>query len=153
MASLAKIYKEDQADRLDSSLSHKVIIKRDSERRELVREILKSEKVFSAKGLYVASMIFHHSGDLSDLKLARKLAKLSSGLDYKKALWLFAAITDRILMLEKKPQKFGTQFVKKNAKAPWKLYPVNKRTTDKQRAEYNVPPLQTQVDLIEKMNQ
>lgn len=153
MVSLSRIYKEDQADRLDSSLSYKVITKRDSERRELVREILKGEKVFSAKELYIASMIFHHSGDLSDLKLARKLAKLSSDLDYKKALWLFAAITDRILMLEKKPQKYGTQFVKKSSKGKWKLYPVNKRTTDKQRAEFNVPPLQTQIDLIEKMNQ
>lgn len=153
MASLAKIYKEDQADRLDPSLSHKVIIKRDGERRELVKETLKSEKVFSAKELYFASMIFHHSGDLSNLKLARKLAKLSSASGHKKALWLFAAITDRILMLEKKPQKYGTQFVKKSSKGRWKLYPVNKRTTDKQRAEYNVPPLQTQMDLIEKMNQ
>ncbi|MBI2632870.1 MAG: hypothetical protein HYW78_00565 [Parcubacteria group bacterium] len=51
-----------------------------------------------------------------------------------------AYLTDRILVSEGKNQKFGTQYYK-NKKGLWELWPVQKSTTDKERAQFNIMSL------------
>ncbi|MBI2482326.1 MAG: hypothetical protein HYV76_02080 [Candidatus Vogelbacteria bacterium] len=72
--------------------------------------------------------------------------------NYTKARWLFAAITDRILVDQNKPQKFGTQYTKKDANSPWVLRPINPKTTDAERKKYNVPTLKQMKGRLKKLN-
>lgn len=55
-------------------------------------------------------------------------------------------------MRQDKKQKFGTQFVKKSLLGKWRLYPVDSKTTDEERALYNVISLKETKKMIEKMN-
>jgi len=69
-------------------------------------------------------------------------------IKYEPAKWLYAATTDRQLLLSGKKQRFGTQYKiitiqsrggKQKKEAI--LAPYDKRTTDRVRATFNVPPL------------
>ncbi|MBI2618185.1 hypothetical protein HYW58_01910 [Candidatus Kaiserbacteria bacterium] len=53
-----------------------------------------------------------------------------------------AYLTDRILVHEKKPQVFGTQFTRKSEKEEFKSFPIkNKRNVDKRRKKYGLSSL------------
>ena len=61
-------------------------------------------------------------------------------MGYRNARWLYAAATDRYLVGKGRKQKFGTQFeVSEEGKV--KPCPIDKRTSDKTREEYDVPPI------------
>lgn len=143
MKTLAQLYAEDQSDRLDPSLlaDFDVIAKRDAERRKVARIIVAKRKRLSAEECYHLGMLYQHGPALSHSRLAIRYAQHSISLGYEKAKWLYAAATDRLLSKQGKPQKYGTQFIKKNAKSKWKLHPVDPSVTDEERARWNVPPL------------
>lgn len=105
-----------------------------------VEKLLKSQKKISGKDYFTAAIIFHHMYKLPFSKRAVEFAKMSHELGYKKGKWLIASTTDRLLQLEGKPQKFGTQVVNMKAKR-LKLYKLNPKTTDKERKEYGLPTL------------
>ena len=87
---------------------------------------------------FVASIIFHHASKITYSKKALSLAKKALKLGYKDKS-MIAAITDRLLQLQGKPQKYGTQYVE--TKNGWKLYRYDKKTTDAKRKESGVPKL------------
>jgi len=70
--------------------------------------------------------------------LARDLLNLAikKGAGDEDTRWLFAAATDRALMLEGKQQKYGTQFLE--GKTFW---PVDPKTTDEERQAFGIKPL------------
>lgn len=150
---LEKIFKEDQKDRLDASVSPSFVMRRDKERRKQTQRIINENGFKTGIDYYHAAMIFHHSPSIAHIKKACALAEKSSNLSYKKAKWLCAATLDRLLMRQGKKQKFGTQFTKKSPTDIWRLYPVDSKTTDKERKLYNVPTLAKTKKMIEKMNQ
>lgn len=140
---LEQIYKEDQQDRVNPVFFKTPIIfrKRDEKRRWLVEKMIKENKIKTGRDFYIAAMIFHHGHKIIHAKKAIKLAQKSTLKRYGKARWLFAAATDRLLTKQEKKQKYGTQFFKKSARSKVILLPVDKNTTDKERAYFNVPPL------------
>jgi len=155
MKKIDQIFRADQADRKnpDFFTKKKFFDDRDKERKKQTKGLIKNNELKTGKDWYQAAMIFHHSNKLTDLNLALKLIKKSLNKKNEKAKWLFAAITDRILMKENKLQKFGTQFFRKNDDSPWVLYKVNPKTTDQERGEFNVPAIKQMKSFIEKLNQ
>ncbi len=75
-----------------------------------------------------------------NFELANQLAERAIELGEDDARWLYAATLDRYLTSQGKPQKYGTQY--QNVDGKWVLLPVDPATTDEERAEYRVPPLQ-----------
>lgn len=139
---LEKIFKEDQCDRLDPNISLSVVIRRDKDRLKKVKQLINNKKIITKKDYYNIAMIFHHSQNITYIKKANMFALKSAKMGYKKAKWLCAATLDRLLMTQGKKQKFGTQFIKKSLSEKWSLYPVDLKTTDEERALYNVLPLE-----------
>ena len=151
---LEKLFKEDQNDRmtLGADGDFAMIEKRDIERKNIVKRLLREGAVITGRDFYIAAMIFHHGQSLADYKTALKLAKESNKKGYQKAKWLCAGVTDRLLMKQGKKQKFGTQFIRKNPRSKWVLAPIEKGMTDEERKQFNVPPLAELKAQIEEMN-
>lgn len=149
---LSALYRADQKDRQTHLIITPEITDRDRQRCAVVLKILKDKKIITAVDNYKAAMILHHSQQMKDYRIAKRLAKKSMELGYLRAGWLFAATTDRILINSDKPQKYGTQFFKKNAQSKWTLYPYDKHITDVERAKFNVLPIKDQLLQIEKLN-
>ena len=149
------IFNEDQKDREEPDFWNKTdyYSQRDLRRRQKVAELLLSNALHTGEDFYQGAVIFHHSDNLDDLEKAKDLAQKSSNLNFNKAKWLYAAISDRISFVNGQPQKYGTQFFKKNAQSRWKLHPVDLTVTDEERAEYNVPNLNETKKQINKLNQ
>jgi len=154
MRTINKIFFEDQQDRKNSSFFNKpkYFSQRDKNRREEVLALITVGKIVDGMSLYKAAMIFHHGSTLAHLKKAWFLAQKSMLMKYKPAFWLYAAITDRLLMHQKKPQRFGTQYYKKDGHSPWVLYKTDPKITDPERKKYSVPPLAKTIALIKKLN-
>ena len=88
---------------------------------------------------------------LLNIKRGELLKKENKWIE--KSKWLFAATTDRLLVREGKPQKYGTQFHQKNINSPRELFEYDKTTTDKERKALNVPTLKQTLRNLKKMDQ
>jgi hypothetical protein len=147
---LKLLFQEDIADRKAPNFQERFpeIEKRDKVRVKKVIEIIKDKKALELQDLYYSSFIFHHQGTKIATQKAQSLAKEGVKICGEKKTkicnrtrWLYAAATDRLLTLNKKPQKYGTQYHRlKNGKG-FKLLPVDPKTTDKERMALNVPTL------------
>jgi hypothetical protein len=148
------IFNEDQSDRRKPDFEKKIkyYSKRDEGRRQEVDQLLILNKLQSGKDLYQSAMIFHHSDKLADLEKAKNLAHKSIDLQFEKAKWLYAAITDQTLLLKGKPQMYGTQYFKKDPSSKWKIAQIDLGTTDEDRAKYNVPGLEELKKQVDKLN-
>jgi len=106
-----------------------------------------------ADDYYHAAMVFQHGRTPAEIQHAYDLAMKAVALEpnHKSARWLAAAAEDRKLMYEKKPQKWGTQFIKRDGK--WIVWDVDPSITDEERAQWNVPPLSQARARAEAMNQ
>lgn len=148
---LAKIFKEDQFDRLpgkrwSNERFYAAVKKRDFNRRSMVLKLISENKVETGTDYYRAGMIFQHGSKAADYLFANKLAKKGAGLGNLKAKWLTAASWDRYLMkIGRKYQKYGTQFLWNKNSRSWSLYPVNPKTTDAERRKFGVPELKKQI--------
>ncbi len=154
MKTLAQLYEEDQADRRDPALlqDFDLIIKRDSVRRRLARVIVSKRKRLSSEEYYFLAMLYQHGSAVAHSRLAVRHAKRACEMGYEKAKWLYAAAMDRLLSKQGKPQRYGTQFIKKDAKSKWELHPVDPVITDEERAKWNVPPLAEARAKVKRMN-
>lgn len=158
--SLKTLFAEDQKDRL-SGADYKVLIKNDRERRRLANIFLKNKDKLTSEEIYCAAMFFHHSANKNDVKKARNLMLLNikrgellkkKNKWIEKSKWLFAAATDRLLVSEEKPQKYGTQFHQKTIDSPRELFKYDKNTTDKERTALYVPTLKQTLKNLGKMD-
>lgn len=152
---LEKIYKQDQADRLNRKIleDFKKLTERDCKRRKKVARIIKEREVKTGRDLYFAAMVYQHGPSVVDSEKAIEFAKKSMELGYKKAPWLFAAATDRLLVKQKRKQKFGTQFSRSIATGKVSVFPINKKTTDAERKQFDVPSLKEIEEKLKKLNQ
>ena len=108
--------------------------------RRRLAPLLKSKRKRSPRELWMAGMILHHGNTLGTSRSALRFAQESYGQGYKPAKTLVAQATDRLLQLQGKPQKFGTQAARlKNGKL--KLYVLDGTITDAERKAYGLPSL------------
>lgn len=123
-ALLKRLHEEDQADRAAMKLIPYEMQVRDRSRREAALEALQRGGVVTANDHYHAALIFQHSVEIDDIRLAYSLAMTASRIDpeHRKAKWLTAAAWDRILQMSGRPQWYGTQFVRDPKTLKWSLY-------------------------------
>jgi hypothetical protein len=140
---LYTLFTADQADRAGNldKIDWKVVAPRDEQRRVRTLAIVKAGQARVAADYYHAAMVMQHGATVEDTMQARAWALRAVELDGKDqhARWLAAAAEDRILRRQGKPQKWGTQYEVENGK--WVVAPVDPKTTDAERAQWNVPSL------------
>ncbi len=153
---LKELAKEDQAVRCDAPCpeSVKKITRTDDDRRKLVLEIVAKGELKGPEDQFNAALVLQHTSmDFCEGRLVSKSADnyllahyLFQGAydgGYKDALYLIAASLDRYLSMTEGYQKYGTnrEFNQKTGKE--ELVPIDRKTTDAERAKYGVPPLAT----------
>lgn len=148
---IKRLFNEDVKDRSVSNLQEYLpeIAKRDKKRAKELRKILEGYiGELDAQTLFYAGFVFHHQGSKRATAKARMLAKqgveLCEGKNTKvckQVRWLYAGSTDRLLVLDKKPQKYGTQYRRKKNGKGFELLNVDPTTTDEERKVFNVPTL------------
>ena len=149
MKTIREIYRKDQyhVRRWEKHYTDKDFYAINRDLRKDVDQILGSKNKISPMELWMAGMIYHHGFTLSASRRSLRLAKEAYEEGYKPAKTLIAQATDRLLQLQGKPQKFGTQAVRlKNGK--WKQYRLDGSVTDDERKEYGLPPLKTLASYI-----
>jgi len=102
---------------------------------------------------YGAWLLVQHADH--DLKFQKKVLAILNEIYRKDNEEINSAnvayLTDRILVHEKKPQIFGTQFTRKSEKEKFKPFPIkDKRNVDKRRKKYDLPSLETNERRINK---
>jgi tetratricopeptide (TPR) repeat protein len=104
-------FREDQADRAGDMSDVDAIRKRDAARLRLAQMAVERKLLKTHEDYYHAAMIFQHGSTPESYQTAMKLAKRASEIrpDFRPALWLYAAATDRYLHSIGKPQIYGTQ--------------------------------------------
>ena len=153
------LFDADQQDRKSPALLKKAlkerwktIEKNDGLRREEINSILKNNIDFRGVDYFRMGLIFQHGTTPDSIKQAQDLAKKGIEGGNKKSRWLYAAATDRLLMMQKKKQKYGTQFYLDTKTKEWALHPVSEKTTDEERALYNIKPLHLVKKTVVSMN-
>jgi len=80
-----------------------------------------------------------------DIALAGALAEHAAQEGAAEALPLVAEATDRLLLKQGQPQRYGTQYIYDPATQRWSLYRWNRETTDDERRQMGVPTLATAI--------
>ena len=153
---LREIMYADQADRQsEPSLDQwKDIAKRDAARRSLVHAELLAGRVYTSADFYNAALVMQHGDTFEEIRMAHALATIAASLDPldRSARWLKAASWDRLLLRQKKPQWYGTQYVR-DASGKWTLGPIDESAvTDADRVELHVPTLAETKKRVDAMN-
>lgn len=154
--SLQKITDADQADRRGGpdGIDPMVVRARDLERERSVLEIIRAGGLSTSTDYFNAALVFQHAESTEDVALAHSLATMATRIEpvHPNARWLAAASWDRLMMRRKKPQWYGTQFVKR-AFGKWELYTVDESAvSDEERERQNVPRLAVSKERARKMN-
>jgi len=151
---LVSLFKADKQERINqpkaNTAEYKAMRVRDLERRERVMELVAANELHTAKDYYHAAHIMNHGDMVDDARNAHLLAFRSSELGYRPARWLAAASYDRWQMYQGKPQKYGTNYVY-DGKGD-RLWDIEPKTTDEERAEWDVPPLAEQLRKAQEAN-
>ncbi|HYU64908.1 MAG TPA: hypothetical protein VEK36_01395 [Candidatus Paceibacterota bacterium] len=155
---IRKLFLEDQKDRrkkgwlkLEDKKRWALISLRDKKRRKELEAILKKKPEINGTDYFNAGIIFQHGTSRTSIKEAREMALMGMEKGHKKSAWLYAAATDRLLVMKNKPQKFGTQF-RKNKNGGWELFPILSRTTDAERKKYGIRTLQNLKKVVLNLN-
>jgi hypothetical protein len=143
-AELAKLYDEDQADRLPKDgkpIDWTVVAPRDRQREARVKALYEKGAVRTGKDFNRAAMVLQHASKPEDYLLAHEFCVAALAKGERDARWLAAATEDRFLMNLGRPQRFGTQYRSSGANDPVRLYKVEPGVTDELRRELGVPTL------------
>ena len=141
---LARLYKEDQADREPKDgkpIDWAVVGPRDRAREDRVKALYSQDKIKTANDYYNAAMVLQHAQKPDDYLLAHELCVVSISKGRQDSRWLAAATEDRFLMNIGRPQRFATQYRSTTLNDPVKLYDVDPTVTDAHRREMNAPSL------------
>jgi hypothetical protein len=151
---LRELAKEDQAVRCNEPCpeSAKKITRTDDDRRKIVLEIIAKAELKGPEDKFDAALVLQHTGmtfcegrlvsySADNYLLAHFLFQSAYDGGYKDALYLIAASMDRYLSMTEGTQKYGTnrEFNQKTEKE--ELVPIDRKTTDAERAKYGIPPL------------
>ena len=151
---IAFLYEADKQERVSqpsaNTAEYKAMRVRDLERRERVMELVTANKLHTAEDYYRAAHIMNHGDAVDDARNAHLLAMQSTELGHRPARWLAAATYDRWQMYQGKPQKYGTNYVYDGIRD--RLWDVDPKTTDEERAKWDVPPLAEQLRKAQEAN-
>jgi hypothetical protein len=132
---LTEMFGEDKASRRE----HRMSARDDRVRLRHVLSMLERDELRTPADYHHAAMILQHGTAREHFHLAFELARRAADAGYGPARWLTAAALDRWLMHAGLPQKYGTQFHRVGTESvQWMVDP---RTTDEERAAWDVPPL------------
>jgi hypothetical protein len=141
---LIELFEEDQRARMHhphaGTDEYRALRRDDAMRREEARGLIRDEERLSGEELYCAAMIFQHSDALEDIDTAHRLARRAAESGYRPARGLAASSLDRWLMYQGRPQKYGTNIVPDGRRQ--RVWDVDPRTSDDERAIWDVPPLE-----------
>ncbi len=148
-----KLFSADQADRSGNpnDADWEEISIRDEKRKTELNKILALKPILSGEDYFMITMLHQHGKKISDIKKAKSFAYKSMKMGYEKSKWLYAATTDRMLMYGGEKQKYGTQY-KKLKSGRWVLWPVDRKTTDEERAKLNVNKMEDAKKLVDELN-
>lgn len=151
---LQRMADEDQQARMTETINWTVLNKEDSLRRVRVLDLMKENKLKTAKDHLNAGIIFQHGNDTIASALAVKSFEKALKLDPGMNRWWYTAAVDRDLMRRKKPQIYGTQIIKnKSTNGKWTRYDTDEQgATDEQREYYGAGTLKEQDEKIRLMN-
>ena len=142
-ARLKEIVDEDRMMRLDDKTTSQELAMADAKHRRTVYELLAQSVITEPEDLYRAALILYHTDRHScpDIHLlAHYLAEGAVNKGYAEARYLAAATLDRYLVASGVPQRYGTQY-DIDTGGVIILLPFDTSTTDEERREYDVPPL------------
>lgn len=149
---LLALYTADRQERIDQprmgTPEYTAMRERDHQRRIRAAAILSTLAAPAAADLYHAALLFQHGDLVEDVWRAYELAHAAAERGDERARWLTAAAYDRWLMYQGKPQKYGTQYTSDGIQH--RLWDVDPATTDADRAVWNVPPLEEQLQKAEE---
>lgn len=153
---LLAIVKADQAEREKEWKPEdwQGIMQRDEERRVKVQIELAAGRVRTSSDFFNAALVMQHGQSLEDIRMAHALATIAASLDAsnRNAKWLKAASWDRMMSTQKKPQWYGTQYVR-DSNGKWMLYVMDETAvTDEDRAALGAPSLAEAKKRVEIMN-
>jgi hypothetical protein len=140
-ARMQSLFAADQAARQSTPIDRNRIAQEDAQRRNETLNYLTTGQISAPESLYYAAFIFQHGNCPEHYDLAHQLAEQAVQRGYTQARWIYAASLDRALMSRGLPQKYGTQYVS-YGDGPLQLYEYDPTTTDEERQQYDVPPLQ-----------
>lgn len=105
-----------------------------------LEKLISRTKKLTPKQKFICSIIYHHGFRMAYSKKARRYIKEAQSGGYKRQRWLIASIEDRLLQLQGKPQKYGTQVVEIK-KGKMKQYKLDNSISDKERVALGLPKL------------
>ncbi|MEO8316406.1 MAG: hypothetical protein ABI645_16630, partial [Pseudomonadota bacterium] len=90
-----------------------------------------------------AALVMQHGDTVEEIRLAHSFASIASAIDPldRSARWLKAASWDRMLLRQKKPQWYGTQYVQDSTGKVVLDKIDESAVTDADRTEMAVPTL------------
>ncbi|WP_263380747.1 hypothetical protein [Granulicella paludicola] len=144
---LKQLVQEDQDSRMGKSVTRS-----DQDRIKLVLELIAKGSLKGPQDQFDAALVLQHTPlTLCDGKLVSMSADnylmahylFISAYEggYKDARYLIAASIDRYLSFTEGYQKYGTNRVNNQVTGKEELVPIDRKTTDEERAKYGVPPL------------
>ncbi|MEX2017022.1 MAG: hypothetical protein WD876_00945 [Candidatus Pacearchaeota archaeon] len=142
METFENLYKEDQhhIKKWESNYTDEEFYKINKKIRKKLENLMKKKKKLGSREKFICAIIYHHGFTIKSSKTALRYIIEAQKEGYKKEKWLIASIIDRLLQLQNKPQKYGTQIVKlRNGK--YKQYRVDKSISDRERIKLGLPKL------------
>ena len=144
---LKELATEDRASRDGTKIT-----RTDEERIKLALELIAQGALITPEDKFNAALVLQHTGltfcekrlvghSPDHYLLAHYLFKSAFESGYKGAGYLVAASIDRYLSFTEGYQKYGTNRINNQATGEEELVPVDRKTTDSERAKYGVSPL------------
>lgn len=144
---LRELAKEDQAFR-----NGKKVTRTDQDRIKIVLALISENALKVPEDKFNAALVLQHTGltfcdkrlvsfSPDNYLLAHHLFKSAFEAGYKHARYFVAASIDRYLSFTEGYQKYGTNRVNNQETGKEELVPIDRKTSDSERAKYGVPPL------------
>ena len=151
MNTFERLYREDQkqVSLWEKNYTDKEFYKINRSIRKKLNKLIEQKRKLAPREHFIIAMIYHHGFTITSSKKALRHIKIAQKEKYYKQKWLIASIIDRLLQLQGKPQKYGTQIVKlKNGK--YKQYKIDDLISDKERVYLGLPRLKELKKYLEK---
>ena len=150
MDTFEKLYREDQRhiSLWEKNYTNKEFFDINKKLRKRLEKLIGARKNLSPKEYFICAMIYHHGFSLNSSRKALKYIRKAQGLGYMRNRGVFGSIVDRLLQLQGKPQKYGTQIVilkngefKKSKNGKYIQYKLDGTISDKKRVSLGLPKL------------
>jgi len=151
MNQFEKLYKKDlhHIKRWEKNYSDEEFYKINRKIRAELKILLNERKSLTSREKFICAIIYHHGFTIPCSKKALKYIQEAQLEGYSKMKWVKGAIIDRMLQLQNKPQKYGTQIIKlKNGK--YKQHKLDGTISDKERMALGLPKLKDLKKSLEK---